>query len=421
MTSFNAGLAIAGGTVLALGLVAGYIRNRLWIAETVLCVLVGVLVGPAVAGLLDFAEVGWSPTPHLLEAARLTLGISVMGAALRLPPHYESRAARDLALSLGIGLTLMWLTGAALAVLILGLPLLPALVLGAVLAPTDPVTASAVASGKSADRHLPARLRNLLTAESGANDGLGLLFVLLPVLLLLHAPGEALSEWTTRVLLWEVMGAVIIGTLCGEVSGRLLAWAFRQPFSESHSTITVGLALSITVLTVVRLMGSDGILAVFAAGLRLNRYVKRAETRHEHAQEAIGRFFNLPVFILFGAMLPWHDWSGLGWTGIGFAVAVLAFRRLPWWLLFGRRLAAVQSPAEAAFLGWFGPIGVATIYYSLLAGHRAGLDQIWPAASLVVLASVVAHGLSATPLTTRIRSPENHPRSGTTGQSSSGK
>ena len=261
--------------------------------------------------------------------------------------------------------------------------------------------ASSVVSGKSAERKLPARIRNLLTAESGANDGLALLFVLLPVLLLLHPPGDALFDWATRVLMWEVLGAVVIGTVCGELSGRTLVWAYRQPFSESHSTITVGLALSITVLTVVRLMGSDGILAVFAAGLRLNRYVEREETRHEHVQEAIGRFFDLPVFVLFGMMLPWQEWGRLGWAGVGFAAPLLVCRRLPWWMLLGSRLDATRDRAESRFLGWFGPVGVATVYYALLAEHRTGLSDIWPAASLAVLVSIVAHGVTAKPLTDR--------------------
>ena len=399
MTEFNAVLAVAGGVVLVLGITAGYVRNRLWVAETALCMAVGILVGPAVTGLISPAELGWTPAPHLQEVARLTLGLAVMGAALRLPPGYMRRNWRDVTVSLGLGLPLMWLTGAALAALLLGLPVLPALVLGAVLGPTDPVVAGSIASGQLAERNLSKPLRNLLTAESGANDGLGLLFVLLPVLLLQHPPAAALTEWGLRVLIWEILGAVVIGALVGELSGRLLVWAYRQPFTERQSTITVGLALSLTVLATVHLIGSDGILAVFVAGLMLNRYVEKHETRHGGMQEAISRFFNLPVFILLGAMLPWADWARFGWSGIGFVLAVLALRRLPWWLLLGRWLRATRSAGEVAFLGWFGPIGVSSAYYAILAEERTGISQIWPAASLVVFSSVVAHGISATPLT----------------------
>lgn len=257
MTAFNLALAIAGGTMLVLGLAGGYVTNRLWIAETTISLAVGILVGPAVLGFMEPDAIGWKPNPELLEVARVTLGIAVMGAALRLPPGYASRQAHNLGVSLGLGLTLMWLTASALAVLILGLPVLSALLVGAVLAPTDPVVASSIASGKTSEEYLPSALRDLLTAESAANDGLALLFLLLPILLLDRPVSAALADWLMRVLLWEVLGAVAIGAVAGSLSGRLLLWAYRQPFSERHSTITVALALSITVLSLVLLIGME--------------------------------------------------------------------------------------------------------------------------------------------------------------------
>jgi sodium/hydrogen antiporter len=401
MTGFNTAVAIAAGVVLVLGLFAGYVKNRLWFAEPAICLVTGIVVGPALLGLADFAAWRVDPDLVLLEVCRLTLGIAVMGAALRLPPKYELHNVAAIAVVLGIGLPLMWLTSAALAGVLLGLPVLAALLLGAALAPTDPVIAGSIGSGKVAERCLPGRLRHLLTFESGANDGLGLMFVVLPILLLQHGPSDAMRDWLTRVLLWEVLGAVAVGAAAGWLSGRLLTWALRQPFSESPSTITVGLALSLTVLTLVRLMGSDGILAVFAAGVIFGRYVSRAETRHEHAQEAIGRFFDLPAFVLLGVMLPWSAWAGLGWAGVALALAVLVLRRLPWWLALQPLIGPLETRRDAAFVGWFGPIGVSTVYYALLAQERTGIDQIWPAASLVVFCSVLVHGVSATPITQR--------------------
>lgn len=420
MNDFNLALSIAGGVVLSLGLVAGYVKDRLWLAEPLICLMVGVLVGPALFAIMSPAELGWEPYPHLLEVARVTLGIAVMGAALRLPARYEVGNWRDLFVSLGIGLPLMWLTTAALAAIVLGLPVLPALLIGAVLCPTDPVVANSVTSGRLAKRVIPGPLRDVLTAESGANDGLALAFVMLPVLLLTEATGTAFAEWSARIILWEILGAVVIGAAIGDISGRLLLWAHRQPFSDTHSTVTVALALSITVVAAVRLIGSDGILAVFVAGLMLNRYVRSDEMRHEHLQEAIGRFFDLPVFVLLGAMLPIQAWLTLGWPALGFVAAVVLLRRLPWWLLLSPALRSVRNAPEAAFLGWFGPIGIASLYYGLLASHETGLDYIWPLASLAVVSSVVVHGITATPLTAlfgrwRARSEEERAAGGATG------
>lgn len=399
MPDVDLAFTIGAGTVLALGLVAGYIKNRLWVAEPLICLVVGILVGPAMLRALTPAELGWQPDPHLKGVAHLTLGIAVMGAALRLPANYGRRTWRDLGIALGIGLPLMAATGTGLAALILGLPLLPALVIGALLSPTDPVVASSISSGREAERNLPGRTRWLLTGESGANDGLGLLFVLLPVLLMTEPATAAWHEWATTVLLWEVLGAVLIGAACGEAAGRLLIWAIRQPFSEDQSITTIALALSVTVLFAVRLIGSDGILAVFTAGLLLKRHLEQVETIHEHTQEAIGRFFDLPVFVLFGAMLPWSEWLAMGWRGPAFAAAVLVLRRLPWWLLLRPLFPTIRTRTEALFLGWFGPVGIASIYYALLVQERTGWQEAWPIASLVVTASILAHGITATPLT----------------------
>ena len=93
--------------------------------------------------------------------------------------------------------------------------------------------------------------------------------------------------------------------------------------------------------------------------------------------------------------------GGLGWAGVGFAAALLVCRRLPWWMLLGSGFHATRDRAESRFLGWLGPVGVATIYYALLAEHRTGLSDIWPAASLAVVVSIVAHGVTAKPLTDR--------------------
>ncbi len=402
MNEFNLALTIASGTVLGLGLIAGYIANKLWIAETAICLMIGVLVGPAVLGLATPDNLGMEPDLLLKEVARVTLGLAVMGAALRLPARFEQTHWKGLVVSVGLGMPLMWLTAAVLCMWILGQPLLVSLLIGAVLAPTDPVVAGSIASGKLAETKLAGDLRNLLTLESGANDGFGMLFVMLPILLLTKPAPEAWSEWAMRVLLWEVVFAVMVGLAAGWLGGKLLMWAREQPFSEHHSTITVGLALSLAVLAAVRLIGSDGILAVFAAGLMLNRAVTPAETNHGRLQEAIGRFFDLPVFILIGVLLPWKAWMQIGWPLLGFAAAVLIFRRLPWWMLIGRFFAGIDTNRERAFLGWFGPMGVASTYYAMLSQDETQLHIIWPVVSLTVVASVVIYGSSATPLTQMI-------------------
>ena len=120
---------------------------------------------------------------------------------------------------------LMWLSGGLLVYLILGLPFLVALLIGAVIAPTDPVVVGTVVTGDVAEEHLPEHLRNTISAESGYNDGLTYPFVLLPILALTLPLGEAMSHFLIQTILWEVGAAVILGTLAGYGVGRALKWA----------------------------------------------------------------------------------------------------------------------------------------------------------------------------------------------------
>lgn len=399
MSAFDAIIAVGAGTVLFLGVVSGYIRNRLWVSEPAICFAVGLALSPLEFELLGVAAGSEAYLNLVQQVARITLAISVMGAALRLPRCFMRTRGRELALVLGLGLPLMWLCGSLLAYLLLSVPLLGALLIGAVLAPTDPVLADSIVAGKTAEENVPARLRDSITAESGANDGLALLLVMIPILLLTEAPGQAATHWLTEILIWKVSGAIAIGAALGWLAGRALVWAYAQPFSERLSGLTVSVALALTAVACVHLIGSSGILAAFVAGLQFKRFLVRVEDPdHEHVQEAIGRFFDLPVFILFGLLAPWPDWLALDGMSWLFVLAVLLLRRPPVWLLLKPLLPSVRNHREALFNGWFGPIGIAALLYAAEASDLTGRGEIWTLGSLVVSASIVLHGMSATPL-----------------------
>lgn len=170
-----------------LGMLAGLLKERTPISEPLIALLAGVLIGPAVFGLLDLAGLG-NQEVILEEAALLTLAVALMGVALRLPVGYVSGHWRLLVVLLGILMPLMWLGCSLLVYLILGLPFWVSLLVGAVVTPTDPVVASSIVAGGVAERNLPGRLRYAISAESGFNDGLALPFVVLPILVLMEPP-----------------------------------------------------------------------------------------------------------------------------------------------------------------------------------------------------------------------------------------
>ncbi len=399
MSDLNVALAIVGGLLLMLGLFTNLIKRTVFVSEPLLTLLAGVLIGPAVLGVLDLASFG-DRQEILEEAARLTLGVALMGVALRLPVGYLVRSWRTLAVLLGLVMPLMWISSGLLAYLILGLSPLVAMLLGAVVTPTDPVVASSIVTGDAAERNLPERLRHAISAESGFNDGLAYPFVLLPILLLTRQPQEALTHWLAHTILLEVGIAVVLGALIGHVTGRLLVWAEVRETTEHASILTVALALALTTLGTVKLLGGEGILAVFVAGVAFNAAARSdTEEQREHVQEAVTRFFDLPIFVLLGMALPWEGWIGLGWAGLALAVGVLLLRRLPAVLAFSPLMGQVRGRRDALFAGWFGPIGAAALYYAALAQRQTGNEEIWVAGSLVICASVLAHGLSATLLT----------------------
>lgn len=382
-----------------LGMLSGLIHEKGILSEPLFALVAGVLIGPAAFGLVDLAHFG-DPQTILEYAALLTLAIALMGGALRLPEWYSVRNGRLLFVLLGCLMPLMWIACSLLAYLILGLPFWVCVLLGAILTPTDPVVASTIVTGGVAERNLPARLRHAISAESGWNDGLALPFVFLPILVLTRSQGEAFPYWITHTVLWEVVVGAALAALIGLVAGGTLRWAEARETLERTPLLTVSLALSLTVLGVAELLGTNGVLAAFVAGVVFNAVGSSdAKERQEDVQEAITRFFDLPIFVLLGMALPWEGWLELGWPGLLLAVAVLLLRRMPAALLLRSLLGPLRGTKDVLFLGWFGPIGAAALYYSTHALRETGIEEVWTVGSLVIVASVVAHGITDTPLT----------------------
>jgi sodium/hydrogen antiporter len=384
-------LACAGVLAIGVAALSGRLR-RLPLSEPVLGLLAGVLLGPAVLGVLQvpspMEDPGW-----LHEAARILLAISVMSVALRYPIRDVRLRWRPVLLLLAVVMPVMAVLTAGVAGATLGVGLGSAALLGAALCPTDPVLASNVVTGKPAERDLPARDRQLLSLESGANDGLALPLVLLAVVI----AGPVTVGTAVTESLWQVSGAVVIGIAVGWLGGRALRAGEQHGAAEPGPRVFFTAVLALAVLGVAALARTDGVLAVFVGGLAFNAVVTGRERGAElPIDEAVNRFLLLPLFVAFGAALPWQAWAELGWRGPLLVAGVLVLRRLPVLLVFRRPLAL--SWGDALYLGWFGPIGVSALFYLTLEAERLGVNPVVLAAgTLVVAASTVVHGMTATP------------------------
>lgn len=394
--------AILGACVLVLALGAGPIKKFLWISEPLFILLVGIAVGPIGVGLLDSQQFG-NPNKVLEELARLTLAMSLMGVALRLPNTWIRERWRALTVILLLGMPLMWIVSSLCGWFVLGLPALQALLLGALVTPTDPVVSSSIVTGDLAEEHVDADVRHLISAESGANDGLAFLLVMLPALLLEHAPAEALTHWAVVVLFGKVIGSILGGILVGFIVAKVLDRTYQWEHAHHASLLAVTSAIALTLLGSAKLLHGDGILAIFAAGLTFNWIIREEkgheEAQHERMQETIKRFFDVPVFGFFGMMLPWHDWAAIGWPLAGFTAAVLLFRRVPILLLLFPLLGPVHRIRDALFIGWFGPVAVAAMFYATWVEAREGSSELWTIGSFVIFVSIIVHGVTAIPLT----------------------
>ncbi|WP_219416213.1 cation:proton antiporter domain-containing protein [Pseudonocardia nigra] len=384
-------LVAAGALAVVTVAVSGLIR-QLPVSEPLVALLVGVLLGPQVVGALD-AEPLTVESAHLHDASRLLLALSVVAVALRYPREAVLRRWRPVALLLVVVMPLMAVTTAAVAATVLGVGLGVAALLGAALAPTDPVLASSVVTGRPAEKTLPGRDREVLSLESGANDGLA--FPLVLAALAVAAPlgaGAATGE-----AVYAVLGAVVLGGGLGWLGARALAYAESRREAERTPTLLFTVFLALAVLGASGLFRLDGVLAAFAAGIAFNLAGKGDErARDAGLNESVNRMAALPFFVYLGAVLPWAEWAALGWPGVALAVGVLLLRRLPWLLLLARPL-GLRRP-DAVYLGWFGPIGVSAIFYLTLVAERgAATPELLAAGSLVVTASLVAHGITSSP------------------------
>ncbi|WP_370324522.1 cation:proton antiporter [Euzebya sp.] len=383
-------LAVVGGMAVVLAFLSEGIR-RLPLSEALLGLVLGVVAGPQVLGVLDVG--GHDPNALVLESSRLLLGVALMAVALRYPPRELAARAGRAALAVAVAMPAMAGVTALLGVWVLDVSGGVALLLGAVLSPTDPVLASAVVTGEPAEEDVPARLRHLLSLESGANDGLALPLVLLGIAVV---GGDGIGG-TLAAAAWQVGGAVAIGTLLGAGIGRGIRHVHaRHEVGEPVVTVFT-LLLALFALGVARLAGTSGILAVFVTGLAYNVAASGAERRPEVTlDETLNRFAVLPVFTLLGVVVPWEVWGDLGWPLAAFVVAVLVLRRLPVIALLARPLGL--DAAGVAYYGWFGPMGASSVLYLAHAHHEGITDPVlWGVGTAVVCASVVAHGVTAAP------------------------
>lgn len=369
-------LVLCFAVLLVIGVLFSELAHRTVLSTAVLFLVGGFALGPGALDVLH-VESGDGAVAVLAELALFSVlysdgmkvGIGDLRRAWRLPGR---------ALLLGLPLTLL-LTAAA-AHWVVGLPWLESFLLGAVLAPTDPVFAAAIVGRNE----VPARLRHLLNVESGVNDGLALPIVLV----LLSAAGGMEAEG------WHLAEELALGVVIGVVAPWVVLMLERLPFLAATKALQPLLpaAIGLLVLGLCLTLNANLFLAAFAAGITVASVAPEFKHEFEQLGELVAEQLKLVAIMVFGALLtPSFLFTEIPWTGWVFAVLALVVARPAALLVsfLGSRLSMREQLAAM----WFGPKGFASVVYGLLV-LESGIgraDQLFHLVGLTITLSILAH------------------------------
>jgi sodium/hydrogen antiporter len=377
-----------------------------------------VYVALGALGAVAMAVLGIAPLDPLRDHAvlerlsELALVVAVFSSGLTVERHVSRRSWRSIATLLAVVMPLTIAAIAAFGMVAMGLSSAAALLLGAVLAPTDPVLAGDVGlSGPGGEVYGEPRLS--LHTEAGFNDGLASPFVVLG----LYAAGHGGTGWLGTWVLADLLYGAGVGLLLGAVAGTGAAWLLARcrarGLLDAATDAPVALALVLAVYGGVELVGAYGLLAVFAAGFAFRRYEFDHEINHgAHAgADGAGTVLELAVLLLLGSMLTG---DGLGVPGLaGWLLAPLVIVVIRPALVLATTPRGLMDGPGKLFLGFFGVRGVAALFYAAVVAGAHVLEPreerivVWTTV-VVVVVSIVVHGLTAAPLTRRWLAPAAH-------------
>ena len=386
-TSFDDTVAVLGGLLVIGALIAGVAR-RSFLSLTAVFVVAGFVLGKGGLEVLQF-----DPHSGFVNAlATVALIVILFRDGLEVEAEMLQRAWRVPFRALAIA---MPLTGVLVALLAHGLTSLSwteSLLLGALLSPTDPVLSSSVVTNP----RIPRVVRHTLNLESGLNDGLAL-----PAVLAFAAaldPTESHFVWW-KFILQDVGFGLGVGLALGFAAAYLMPRGAPLGYEISpheKALYAIGVAFG-TYGVAVLFPEGNGFIAVFVAAIVLG--ILRPDIREcfERRSEDVIELVKLGIFVVFGSLLTLSALFNDGWAAVAIVAATfLLIRPLCIFVsLIGTRL----SWQVKAFMGWFGPKGVATMAFSLLVLNRqiAEAERIFDIAALAVFVSIIAHGLSDHP------------------------
>ncbi len=385
----SADLAIVAAFVIAYALVSGRLSRTVFTGPMVF-VAFGLLVGGAGLDVVDL-----SLENTLVEAiAEITLVIVLFSDAARIDLRILSRNAAVPARLLGIGMPLTIAGGLVAAVVLFdGLSVWEAALVAAVLAPTDAALGQAVVtSGR-----VPVRIRQALNVESGLNDVIAVPFVSIFIAGAAAAGGLGTAGFWTEFAAKQIGFGLLVGAGVGVVSGLLIQYATATRWMNHTFQQLAILAVPLLGFAVAEQVGGNGFIAAFVAGIAIGNVTRRVGYGLFEFVEQEGQLLVLLTFMIFGGAFVVPALGDLTWQIALYAVLSLTVVRM---VPVAISMIGMKFQIDTvAFLGWFGPRGLASIVFGLLVLESSVVErgEIFIIVTWTVLLSVVVHGLSARP------------------------
>ena len=398
-------LLLVGGVVILVGAVLLSVQRERPFSAALVYLVAGVAIGL----LLRAIGFAWyDPIDDALlfnRAAELAVIVSLFGAGVKLDRALTWRGWRTTALLLAVAMPLTIIGVALLGIWLVGMSIASAILLGAVLAPTDPVLADDVQVGGPMEREPEDEARFSLTAEAGLNDGLAFPFVMLALIAYERGISQ-IGSWWLEWFAADFVYAIAVGVAGGVIAGRLIArFTFRvidRGWLASPFDAFVAIGAIFAVYGATELIEGYGFLAVFAAGVALRRYEADHEVHHRlhEVTLVIEKLAELSVLLLLGSVLPIGGVLELGWPvllgalGLIFVVrpAAVLISLLPTRLAWQERL----------FIAWFGIRGLGSVYYlgfAFAVLTPVDARALFSIVAVAIIVSVTLHGISGAILT----------------------
>lgn len=378
--------------ILFFGLISRRLEKSI-ITPPMAYVLFGLLISSSALGIIQEVKIN---NEFIKILAEITLVILLFTDASRIKLK-ELRRDYNLPLRLlGIGLPITIILGTGLALLLFDdrLNLWSAAALATILAPTDAALGQAVVNSS----RIPASIRQAINIESGLNDG-----ICLPILLLFFSLAEETANSDAAYWFGFASQQIVFGTAIGIAIGyfgiQLIIYSLRRQWMNDSFEYLAVLGLSILAYACAEIVGGNGFLAAFSAGLTLGIIGNESILKHlQSFGEAEGQLLTLLSFLLFGSVMVLPSLQNVTWQVWLYALGSLTLTRM-----LGVAIALIGSNLQLdsnLFLGWFGPRGIASIVYGLLIIEKSGIqgsELIFTTMVVTVLISIFAHGVTAYP------------------------